>query len=673
MNLPSTRPTGTGGGPLYDNLLALGKATDVLVHNISGVTGAGTVGSPWTGWVATINACAANTVFNFAPGHYSTATTIAPGSAGKATGAGSQVSLVGLGEGVYIHYTGGGVAIDLDAYTAYGVGTRFYRMKLKNLIIEGNNTMVTGVRLANIFEFELDNITPYNFETSGSVSAGFQFIGFALSGLCSRLIVSNVTGLSGNMPAYGVWIGDRTYRSVTVGATGNVGITTGTNVITRASGSFVTDGVLVGNNVKTTGFANAVNNGQWRVIAVTALTITVNPGTKTFVTEAPFSGPVITTMTSTRVQLSATGNIGATSGTHTFSRASGSFITDGVLPGAYIYTGGFSNAGNNGRFQITAVAASTVTVAETLVTEAPAAGPTMNTFDVTSPMGTYGVQFDACDVEGCRKGGLWMQAGLGTKFTSSAFTTTAAGTGNFDWIIEQSCHQVVFECTDFENTIGIYIDAPDIKVISCTGTTNPVTLGANAIACTFLGGSSAGSGQSGAFTDNGFYNQIICMDGIHLSDIIGCGNYGYYHDRYDTSYPIRTYGMTLTGLQITDATSIANFVDVFGDCSGTAGAGAGAYVQTRTNRVGSTHTWRFGTNIGNLGGWQILHTQTGLYPIQISPTDDVVIGVSASSVGFYGSAGTAKPTVSGSRGANAALTSLLTALASQGLIINSSS
>ena len=43
------------------------------------------------------------------------------------------------------------------------------------------------------------------------------------------------------------------------------------------------------------------------------------------------------------------------------------------------------------------------------------------------------------------------------------------------------------------------------------------------------------------------------------------------------------------------------------------------------------------------------------------------------SVGFYGVGPVTRPTVTGSKGANAALTSLLTALASQGLIIDSSS
>jgi len=52
---------------------------------------------------------------------------------------------------------------------------------------------------------------------------------------------------------------------------------------------------------------------------------------------------------------------------------------------------------------------------------------------------------------------------------------------------------------------------------------------------------------------------------------------------------------------------------------------------------------------------------------------DMRFGNSASKVGFYGTASVAKPTVTGSRGANAALASLLTALAGLGLLTDSSS
>lgn len=52
---------------------------------------------------------------------------------------------------------------------------------------------------------------------------------------------------------------------------------------------------------------------------------------------------------------------------------------------------------------------------------------------------------------------------------------------------------------------------------------------------------------------------------------------------------------------------------------------------------------------------------------------NVGLGSGASTIGFYGATPAAKPTVTGGKGANAALTSLLSALATLGLITDSSS
>jgi hypothetical protein len=53
---------------------------------------------------------------------------------------------------------------------------------------------------------------------------------------------------------------------------------------------------------------------------------------------------------------------------------------------------------------------------------------------------------------------------------------------------------------------------------------------------------------------------------------------------------------------------------------------------------------------------------------------ELFIGISSSAtIGFFGAAGVSKPTVTGSRGGNAALASLLTALANLGLITDSTS
>lgn len=79
--------------------------------------------------------------------------------------------------------------------------------------------------------------------------------------------------------------------------------------------------------------------------------------------------------------------------------------------------------------------------------------------------------------------------------------------------------------------------------------------------------------------------------------------------------------------------------------------------------------------------WMIRSTGTDLIfsgwndalSVAISPLQLGRVGTGTPKVGFQGTAPVAKPTVTGSRGANAALASLLTALAAYGLIIDSSS
>lgn len=54
--------------------------------------------------------------------------------------------------------------------------------------------------------------------------------------------------------------------------------------------------------------------------------------------------------------------------------------------------------------------------------------------------------------------------------------------------------------------------------------------------------------------------------------------------------------------------------------------------------------------------------------------DGEILGVTVTDkIGFYGATAVAKPTVTGSKGANAALTSLIAALVAQGLIIDTTS
>jgi hypothetical protein len=79
---------------------------------------------------------------------------------------------------------------------------------------------------------------------------------------------------------------------------------------------------------------------------------------------------------------------------------------------------------------------------------------------------------------------------------------------------------------------------------------------------------------------------------------------------------------------------------------------------------------------GTTGGTAFVQPGTGTVPGEShirnsAGANRIRVGGVADGVGFHGTAPIAKPTVTGSRGGNAALASLLTALANYGLITNS--
>jgi hypothetical protein len=62
------------------------------------------------------------------------------------------------------------------------------------------------------------------------------------------------------------------------------------------------------------------------------------------------------------------------------------------------------------------------------------------------------------------------------------------------------------------------------------------------------------------------------------------------------------------------------------------------------------------------------------YAVRVKYTDgSLLFEVGAPGLGFYGHAPGAQPTVAGSKGGNAALTSLMTALAGLGLVVDGTS
>jgi hypothetical protein len=114
----------------------------------------------------------------------------------------------------------------------------------------------------------------------------------------------------------------------------------------RATGSFVDDGFVAGNWITVTGFAQPENNGRFLLSAVTATELTV-------------------AATTGSAELAAT--------TAGYTRSAGSFLTDGFYIGMPVAASGFTSAANNGTSTVTNVTATTLTVAKTPATVAEAA------------------------------------------------------------------------------------------------------------------------------------------------------------------------------------------------------------------------------------------------------------------------------------------------------------
>ncbi len=86
----------------------------------------------------------------------------------------------------------------------------------------------------------------------------------------------------------------RAWVAVTAVSGIDIGINSGTKIIDRASGSFITDGYRKGDIVRTTGFATPANNSDWLVLSVAALTLTVADPSSAIVTEAAAAARTVT-------------------------------------------------------------------------------------------------------------------------------------------------------------------------------------------------------------------------------------------------------------------------------------------------------------------------------------------------------------------------------------------
>jgi hypothetical protein len=123
-----------------------------------------------------------------------------------------------------------------------------------------------------------------------------------------------------------------------------INVNAAARTFTRSSGSFLTDGFAVGDSITTSGFTNAGNNTSKAIESLTPTVITVSDGTG-LVNETGNGNERV--VTGTRTLDSGSNTITVSAAAKTFTRSSGSYLSDGFMAGDQIITSGFTNAGNN--------------------------------------------------------------------------------------------------------------------------------------------------------------------------------------------------------------------------------------------------------------------------------------------------------------------------------------
>lgn len=186
-----------------------------------------------------------------------------------------------------------------------------------------------------------------------------------------------------------VFQGSRTFTAELSGET--VSVDSVGKTYTRSAGSFLTDGLQVGDTVNWAGFSNSGNNGHQVITTLTATVMTCSASTLT--TESNVASTTCSTLGESMT---------ATAASKEYTRTVGSFVTEGFAVGQTITVTGFTNAGNNGTKTIATVTATVLTVNETLVDETPAVfGVTMSAkeLDTTWQAALGGVVGDTLQTE----------------------------------------------------------------------------------------------------------------------------------------------------------------------------------------------------------------------------------------------------------------------------------
>jgi hypothetical protein len=138
---------------------------------------------------------------------------------------------------------------------------------------------------------------------------------------------------------------------------------TGANRITRATGSFITDGFRPGDIVRLAGTSDsAINVGNILVTAVVASELTVSPPTGVTWSATTGSGDEVLTLDGSNTSVTVINAAITIAATATgFTDSASGFVTGGLNAGDVINVSGFNPATPNGTYVVLTVAAGTIT------------------------------------------------------------------------------------------------------------------------------------------------------------------------------------------------------------------------------------------------------------------------------------------------------------------------
>ena len=162
-------------------------------------------------------------------------------------------------------------------------------------------------------------------------------------------VINNWSGTS--------WSTISTFSGKTTGSLTNVSVNSTNKTYTRTNGSFINDGFAVGQIITWSGFTNNGNNISTFAISTLTATIMTLTGATGLVTEISGATVNCTLLTCklANVSVNATGK--------TYTRTSGSWITDGFVVGQTPNITGFTNNGNNiSTFAISTLTATIMTL-----------------------------------------------------------------------------------------------------------------------------------------------------------------------------------------------------------------------------------------------------------------------------------------------------------------------